>query len=155
MSSMTRLGALALVFALGGCSSTSSGEGEAPPPRAASAPAAEAPEEESAPMSRDDFLQPQIDLARRDTMNKSAQMASTIVDDLRRTVKLLRRTHRFAGFAVLKAPDVPSVLVEMGYLSHREEESLLRTRAYRDKLTGAIAGAVDHFFTDIEKASRP
>jgi N-acetylmuramoyl-L-alanine amidase len=87
-----------------------------------------------------------IDLQQRETMNLSAQFAGFLVGELRKKVKLLRRTHRFAGFAVLKAPDVPSVLIESGYLSNAEEERLLRTPGYRRKLAAAIANSVDHFF---------
>jgi len=95
-----------------------------------------------------------IDLAQRETMNLSARLAGIMIDELERDVTLLRRTHRFAGFAVLKAPDVPSVLVEMGYLSHSEEERLLRTEAYRAKLGGALVRAVDRYFSQVQKAAR-
>jgi len=96
-----------------------------------------------------------IDLAQRETMNLSSRLAETVIDELRRKVKLLRRSHRFAGFAVLKAPDVPSILVEMGYLSNPEEERLLRTRAYRAKLGEALVRAVDRYFTQVQKARLP
>ncbi len=69
-----------------------------------------------------------IDLVQRDTMNQSAQMASLLVRELREETLLLPRTHRFAGFAVLKSPDVPSALIELGYLSNPTDERLLRER---------------------------
>lgn len=87
-----------------------------------------------------------IDLAQRETMNLSARFAGVLVDELARSTLLLRNTHRFAGFAVLKAPDVPSVLVEMGYLSNASDESLFSTKAYRRKLAEAIRRAVDGYF---------
>jgi len=87
-----------------------------------------------------------IDLAQRETMNLSAQYAGMLVSNLREAVTLLPKTHRFAGFAVLKAPDIPSVLVELGYMSNREEERLLRDAAYRRKLMGAIVRATDAYF---------
>ncbi len=87
-----------------------------------------------------------IDLAQRETMNYSARFAALLVAELRRTGRILRKSHRFAGFAVLKAPDVPSVLVELGYLSNRYDERLLRRRAYRGKLSGAILRAADKYF---------
>ena len=52
-----------------------------------------------------------IDLAQRETMNHSAEFARILVREMSRNTKFLRKSHRFAGFAVLKAPDVPSVLV--------------------------------------------
>lgn len=87
-----------------------------------------------------------IDLAQRETMNLSARFAGLLVDELARSTLLLRNTHRFAGFAVLKAPDVPSVLVEMGYLSNASDESLFNTKAYRRKLADAIRRAIDGYF---------
>lgn len=96
-----------------------------------------------------------IDLAQRETMNLSSRVAEGMIANLRREVTLLRRSHRFAGFAVLKAPDVPSVLMEMGYLSNPEEERLLRTTAYRAKLAEALVRAVDGYFSKVQKASRP
>ena len=88
-----------------------------------------------------------IDLAQRETMNLSAHYASMLVEGLGEEVTLLRETHRFAGFAVLKAPDVPSVLIELGYLSNPTEERLLRDRRYRARLIAAIARATDRFFS--------
>ena len=87
-----------------------------------------------------------IDLAQRETMNYSARFATLLVTQLRRTGKTLRNAHRFAGFAVLKAPDIPSVLIEMGYLSNPTEERLLRRPAYQRKLADAIARAMDGYF---------
>lgn len=95
-----------------------------------------------------------IDLAQRETMNQSARLASLLVGELGKRVKVLRNPHRFAGFAVLKAPDVPSVLIELGFLSNRDDERALRSRAHRRKMAQAIAGAVDAYFSKIESASR-
>ncbi len=87
-----------------------------------------------------------IDLARRETMDLSWTFARTLVDELGQTVRLLRNTHRFAGFAVLKSPTVPSVLVEVGYISNAEEERLLRTDAHRQKVARSIVEAVEAYF---------
>ena len=87
-----------------------------------------------------------IDLAQRETMNDSAVFARKLVDELRKTRKLLRNTHRFAGFAVLKAPDIPSVLVELGYLSNRADEKMLSNPKQRRRLAGAMTRAVDRYF---------
>ena len=94
-----------------------------------------------------------IDLARRETNNLSSFFAEKIVAELKSEVRLLPRTHRFAGFAVLKSPDVPSVLMEMGYLSNKDEEKLLRQDAYREKLAKAAVRAVNGYFSEKHKAN--
>lgn len=94
-----------------------------------------------------------LDLAQRETMNQSALFAKEVVSELKREVKLLRNTHRFAGFAVLKAPDMPSVLLEAGFLSNRQDERNLLSKNYRSKLAGAVARGVDRHFTGIEQAA--
>lgn len=93
-----------------------------------------------------------IDLAQRETMNQSAIVAKSLVKELKREVKLLRNTHRFAGFAVLKAPDLPSILVETGFLSNRQDERNLLSRKYRAKLARAIAKGVDRHFATVQEA---
>jgi N-acetylmuramoyl-L-alanine amidase len=96
-----------------------------------------------------------IDLAQRESMNQSARFAAHLVKELARETKLLRNTHRFAGFVVLKAPDVPSVLMELGFLSNRQDEAALKRKSYRAKLISAIARASDAYFSRIEEAVRP
>ncbi len=94
-----------------------------------------------------------ISLSQTDTRNKSSKYATYLVQEMARSVKLVKNTHRFAGFAVLKAPDVPAALLEMGYLSNRTEEANLRTPAYRRKLADAVARAIDKYFKDPEIAA--
>jgi len=94
-----------------------------------------------------------LDLAQRETMNQSAKFAKEVVGELKREIKLLRNTHRFAGFAVLKAPDMPSVLLEAGFLSNRQDERNLLTKSYRQKLAAAVVRGVDRHFAGIEQAS--
>ncbi|HYM30626.1 MAG TPA: N-acetylmuramoyl-L-alanine amidase [Candidatus Cybelea sp.] len=87
-----------------------------------------------------------IDLAQRETLNHSAAFAQMLVDELGRRVVMHTNGHRFAGFRVLKAPDVPSVLIEAGYLSNHQDESMLRSPAGKAKLADAIQRAVDRYF---------
>lgn len=94
-----------------------------------------------------------INLAQRETMNRSSEFATFMVQEMRKSVKLKDNTHRFAGFAVLKAPDVPSVLLEMGYLSNRTEERLLKQKSYRKKLAESTSRAVDKYFDNMQHAS--
>jgi len=78
-----------------------------------------------------------------------------LVRELQRGTLLLRNTHRFAGFAVLKAPDVPSVLIELGYLSSPQDEALLRSPQHRAKLAGAIVRALQGYYTWQESLKNP
>ncbi len=93
-----------------------------------------------------------LDLARRDSMNESAKFANVLVGELKRSSKVLRNTHRFAGFAVLKAPDIPSVLVELGFLSNTKDERNLRSKAYRQKIATAMLAGIDRYFTGLQQA---
>ncbi|HIJ64268.1 MAG TPA: N-acetylmuramoyl-L-alanine amidase [Rhodospirillaceae bacterium] len=96
-----------------------------------------------------------IDLVQRESMNLSAVFAQKLIAAVsHETHILLQNTHRFAGFAVLKAPDIPSVLVETGYLSNETDEQMLRRPEYRAKLATALARAIEHFFAENWKARR-
>jgi N-acetylmuramoyl-L-alanine amidase len=88
-----------------------------------------------------------IDLAQRETMNHSATFAGLLVGELEREIPLVPlKPHRFAGFAVLKAPDVPSVLIELGYLSNRADEQQLTRPHFRTKIASSITHAIDRYF---------
>ncbi len=91
-----------------------------------------------------------ISLSQNDSRNKSSKFATYVVGEVRRNVKMVSNAHKFAGFAVLKAPDVPSVLLELGYLSNYSEEKQLRQPAYRRKLADYITKAIDKYFRDPE-----
>ena len=95
-----------------------------------------------------------IDLAQRETMNLSKKFANDLVREVGRETELLRNTHRFAGFAVLKSPVVPSILFEIGYMSNRQEERLLRSPEHRNKIIESIIRAVDGYFERQKAASR-
>ena len=87
-----------------------------------------------------------IDLRQRLTKNNSVKFAKLLAEQLNKKIRMLRRKHRFAGFAVLKAPEIPSVLIEMGYLSNIEDEKLIRSPSHRRKIAQAIVNAVDKYF---------
>jgi N-acetylmuramoyl-L-alanine amidase len=88
-----------------------------------------------------------IDLAQRDTINRSVRFAETVVSRLRTATDILpREPHRSAAFAVLKAPDVPAVLIELGYLSNSHDAAQMATSGWRDGVANAIAGAVGRQF---------
>ena len=87
-----------------------------------------------------------IDLAQRETKNRSVQFAGMLVGALKNDTPVLHNAHRFAGFVVLKAPDIPSVLIELGYLSSKDDEALLAAAGHRTKITKDILRAVDGYF---------
>jgi N-acetylmuramoyl-L-alanine amidase len=87
-----------------------------------------------------------FDLARRQTNNLSLQLAQKLVVELGRHVRLLNHTHRSAAFVVLKAPDIPSALVETGCLSNADEERDLRNGKYRQMVSGALLSSVNAYF---------
>ena len=87
-----------------------------------------------------------LNLAQRETNNSSSEFATLLSNQMSKIVKTVSNTHRFAGFAVLKAPDVPSVLLELGYLSNPKEERQLKQKSYRRNLAEATVKAVNKYF---------
>ena len=87
-----------------------------------------------------------IDLAQRETKNLSVKFANLVVENARGKTRLLERTHRFAGFRVLKAPDVPSVLIELGFLTNRSDEKQLLNSKWRRGVAKAVVSSIDAFF---------
>jgi N-acetylmuramoyl-L-alanine amidase len=88
-----------------------------------------------------------IDLTQRETKNFSAHFARTVVGELKSAAKLHKHPLKSAGFKVLKAPDVPSVLIELGYVSNKEDLKLMTTDAWRARTSSAVAQAVNRFFS--------
>ena len=87
-----------------------------------------------------------IDLTKRDTLNQSSHLVNFLIKEFKNDMNLLQRTHRFAGFAVLKSLDIPSVLIEMGYLSNKEDSKLLVNKNYQKKISRKIVSAVNNYF---------
>jgi N-acetylmuramoyl-L-alanine amidase len=95
----------------------------------------------------DDVANILVDLAQRETKSFSMQFARLAVGELKATARLHKQPVKSAGFKVLKAPDVPSVLVELGYMSTKDDLKLLTSTAWQAKTAVALAQAVDSFFT--------
>lgn len=96
-----------------------------------------------------------FDLTQRATRNRSAVFAQTLVSNIEGKAPMLRRSHRDAGFMVLLAPDVPAVLLEMGFVNNPEDEARLRDAGERGRLMGAVAKAIDeHFGEPVQVAAR-
>ncbi len=86
-----------------------------------------------------------VDLIRRETHSFSIRFARSLVGQLSHTVEMINNPHRYAGFRVLQAPDVPSVLVELGYLSNPKDEAELRDPEWRSKAIGSMCRAIGLF----------
>ena len=85
-----------------------------------------------------------LDLTRRDTKNSASFFAETYITRVRKNGhRVLRRPHRHAGFAVLKSPDIPAVLIELGFLSNTKDVRLLSNKKSRKRLLISLAEAID------------
>ncbi|WP_017930747.1 N-acetylmuramoyl-L-alanine amidase [Robiginitomaculum antarcticum] len=102
---------------------------------------------DTTPKDVDDIL---VDLAQRKTFSYSAAFADILVPELAGVTTVIGNTHRRAGLAVLLAPDVPAVLIEMGYLSNAQDEKLLNSAPDRRRKMGAVVKAIDRYFVEVE-----
>ena len=96
----------------------------------------------------DDVTRILIDLAQRETMNHSAKFAQILVPELAKEIRVQRIGHRFAGFRVLTGLEVPSVLIELGYLSNRRDERMLTSPKRRAAVVQALIRAINRYFTN-------
>ena len=88
-----------------------------------------------------------IDLSQRDAINASQDYANLLVTDLRESkVRTLQRAKRSAGFAVLKSPNMPSVLVEIGHISNADEEKYLNSKEGRKEVINVLVSSLRQFF---------
>lgn len=96
-----------------------------------------------------------FDLTQRATRNASAGFAEMLLERIDDRQQLLRRSHRDAGLVVLLAPDVPAVLLEMGFITNAEDEGLLADSGQRTRLMNAVGDSIDDYFAQNTKlASR-
>jgi N-acetylmuramoyl-L-alanine amidase len=87
-----------------------------------------------------------IDLARRETRAFSNRFARLLMGEMKTTARMHKHPLKSAGFKVLKAPDVPSVLVELGYVSNKEDLEHLLSENWRARIVGSMGQAIDAFF---------
>lgn len=87
-----------------------------------------------------------IDLTRRETTRFSLSFAEDLVNELSTATRMVSNPHRSAGFRVLKAPEIPSVLLELGFLSNEDDERLLTDPSWRTRTVSALGTAVNRFF---------
>jgi N-acetylmuramoyl-L-alanine amidase len=98
-----------------------------------------------------DIMKTLIDLSQRETKNSSSNFANITIKSVKQSeIEILQNTHRFAGFAVLTAPDMASTLIELGYLSNKQEEKLLNSLSYKRKVAASLVRAVDEYFSKIK-----
>lgn len=104
----------------------------------------------------DDVADILFDLAHRETKTFSHAFARLLVGEMKSAVRLHKKPLKSAGFVVLKAPDVPSVLIELGYMTNKSDLKLLTSEAWRAKAAGTMVQAVEQFFrTRIAGAGAP
>ncbi|HEX5233639.1 MAG TPA: N-acetylmuramoyl-L-alanine amidase [Bradyrhizobium sp.] len=87
-----------------------------------------------------------IDLAQRETRTFSKRFARLLAGEMKNTARMYKHPLKSAGFRVLKAPDVPSVLVELGYVSNKSDLEHLVSESWRARTVGSMALAIDAFF---------
>ncbi len=87
-----------------------------------------------------------IDLAQRETRTFSHRFARTLMGEMKSTTRMHKHPLKSAGFRVLKAPDVPSVLIELGYVSNKDDLEHLVSENWRSRTVGSVAHAIDTFF---------
>lgn len=87
-----------------------------------------------------------IDLTQRATKNRSATFAQLVMDNIGDSTPLLKTSQRQAGFVVLLAPDVPAVLLEMGFVNNPQDEAMLNDSGHRAVMMGQVARAIDKYF---------
>ena len=92
-----------------------------------------------------------VDLAQRKTITQSSTFANILVPRLARTTKMVGNSHREAGYFVLLAPDVPAVLLELGFLSNSDDETLLKSAAHRRKIMVSVVNSIDTYFKQQER----
>ena len=95
-----------------------------------------------------------LDLTQRATLNRSSVFAGELLNSIGREAPLLERSHRDDNFAVLLAPDVPAVLLEMGFITNPDDEALLSDSGGRSRLMGAVVRAIDSYFAPDSSGAR-
>jgi N-acetylmuramoyl-L-alanine amidase len=99
----------------------------------------------------EDVMQILIDLAQRQTMSQSEAFADDLTHAFRGRALLVKNAHRAAGFRVLKAPDVPSVLIELGYLSNASDLANLKSDPWRKSMALALCDAIDRHLAAVDQ----
>lgn len=86
-----------------------------------------------------------LDLTRRETQAFSVTLAQSVIRSFDGQIELINNPHRSAGFRVLRAPEVPSILLELGFLSNRRDEQLLKDDKWREKIARLLTEAIQKY----------
>jgi N-acetylmuramoyl-L-alanine amidase len=101
----------------------------------------------------DDVADILIDLARRETKGFSVKLARSVIDSMHNVTRMHKNSLKSAGFRVLKAPDIPSVLVELGYVSNKDDIKSLTSPEWRERTAEAMAEAIDRYLSTRPRAA--
>jgi N-acetylmuramoyl-L-alanine amidase len=94
----------------------------------------------------DDVKDILVDLTRRETRNFGVVFARNLVKELKSSTKMFKIPHQTASFKVLEAPDVPSAMIELGYLTNKGDEELMKSAEWRDKTGDSVVRAIGAYF---------
>ncbi|MEI9963581.1 MAG: N-acetylmuramoyl-L-alanine amidase [Caulobacteraceae bacterium] len=89
-----------------------------------------------------------LDLTQRATRNQSSAFAETLIEHISDETPMLQHGHRDAGYMVLLAPDVPAVLLEMGFITNQQDEAGLRSPVHRTRMMDSVGDAIDSYFNE-------
>ncbi len=95
-----------------------------------------------------------INLAQRESKNQAMYFSKKAVAELKQVTAMTGKPIRSAAFVVLKAPDVPSVLIELGYLSSKQDEKLLTSPEWRFRMAQAMTKAIETYFRPAQAVSQ-
>lgn len=86
-----------------------------------------------------------LDLTRRETQAFSVTLAQSVIQSFKGEIELINNPHRSAGFRVLRAPEIPSILLELGFLSNTKDQALLLDEEWRKKIAALLSEAIQHY----------
>jgi len=95
--------------------------------------------------AKDDLDQILLDLTQNNTMRESFRLAESLLEDIRAVNPLKYPSYRQANFIVLKAPDIPSVLLEVAYITNKEDERLLKQNGFQERLARTLASSIKKY----------
>jgi N-acetylmuramoyl-L-alanine amidase len=96
-----------------------------------------------------------LDLTRRETQAFSVTLAQSVIQSFNGQIELINNPHRSAGFRVLRAPEIPSILLELGFLSNRRDEELLKDPVWQDKIARLLTEAILRYRQPGQVAATP